>query len=84
MEASRFEDDQWCYTILVTNGWVSESIELRMSDAVAKSWVDGADTPPPDAMVAEHVAVMLRSASWAKVQQAALRPRTVVAGRLRH
>lgn len=77
------EDGEWRFDVVVTNDRVSTTIELRMSDAVARTWTDGADTPPPDQMVAEHVAVMLRSDYWAKIQQRANHPTTSLGGRLR-
>lgn len=80
---SVLEDGEWRFDVLVTNDRVSTTIELRMGDAVAKTWTDGADTPPPDQMVAEYVAVMLRSADWAKIQQRANYPTTVLGRRSR-
>ena len=78
-----FEDGEWRFDVLVTNDRVSVTVELRMSDAVARTWSEGGFTPPSDQMVAEHVAVMLRGADWSAVQQRALHPTTVLGGRLR-
>jgi uncharacterized protein len=83
VEHSRFEDGQWRFDVLVTNDRVSATVELRMSEAVAKAWTNGAQTPPSDQVVAEHVAVMLRGADWSAVQQRVLKPTTVLGGRLR-
>jgi uncharacterized protein len=83
VERSRFEDDEWRFDVLVTNERVSATVELRMSEAVAKAWTHGAPTPPSDQMVAEYVAVMLRGADWSTVQQRVLHPTTVLGGRLR-
>jgi putative PIN family toxin of toxin-antitoxin system len=83
VESSAFEGDEWRFTVVVTNGRVSDHVEIRMSDELAQSWVPGRPTPPPDEMVAEHVAVMLRGATWSKVQERAQNPTTVLAGRLR-
>ena len=83
VERSRFEDGEWRFDVLVTNDRVSATVELRMSDAVAKAWTKGAQTPPSGQMVAEHVAVMLRGADWSAIQQRVLHPTTVLGGRLR-
>lgn len=83
VERSRFEDGEWRFDVLVTNDRVSAVVELRMSEAVAKAWTQGAQTPPSDEMVAEHVAVMLRGADWSAVQQHARHPTTLLGGRLR-
>ncbi len=83
VQRSVFEDGEWRFDVLVTNDRVSATIELRMSDEVAKTWTNGAQTPPPDQMVAEHVAVMLRSADWSAIEQRALHPTTLLGGRLR-
>jgi uncharacterized protein len=82
VERSSFEDGQWRFDVLVTNDRVSATVELRMSDDLAKTWAGGAQAPPSDHMVAEHVAVMLRGADWSVVQQRALHPTTVLGGRL--
>jgi hypothetical protein len=82
VERSAFADGEWRFDVLVTNNRVSAIVELRMSDAVAKTWTNGASTPPPDQMVAEHVAVMLRGADWSAIQQRALHPTTVLGGQL--
>lgn len=83
VEGSAFEGDEWRFTVLVTNGRVSEHVEIRMSDELAQSWVPGRPTPPPDEVVAEHVAVMLRGATWAKVQEKAQHPTTLIWGQPR-
>lgn len=83
VERSSFESGEWRFDVLVTNERVSATIQLRMSEAVAKTWTDGASTPPPDEMVAEHVAVMLRGADWAAVERHARNPTTLLGGRLR-
>jgi putative PIN family toxin of toxin-antitoxin system len=83
VERSRYEDGEWRFDVLVTNDRVSAVVELRMSEAVAKTWTNGALTPPSDQMVAEHVAVMLRGADWSAIQQRVLHPTTVLGGRLR-
>jgi putative PIN family toxin of toxin-antitoxin system len=83
VEGSAFEGDEWRFTVLVTNGRVSEHVEIRMSDELAQSWVPGRPTPPPDEMVAEHVAAMLRGATWAKVQEKAQHPTTLIWGQPR-
>ncbi len=83
VERSRFEDGEWRFDVLVTNERVSATVELRMSEAVAKTWTEGAPTPPSDEMVAEHAAVMLRGAAWPAIQKRALHPTTVLGGRLR-
>ncbi len=83
VEGSAFEGDEWRFTVLVTNGRVSEHIEIRMSDELVQSWVPGRPTPPPDEMVAEHVAAMFRGATWAKVQEAAQHPRILIWGQPR-
>ncbi len=83
VERSVFEDGEWRYDVLVTNDRVSATVELRVSDAVAKTWTGGAHTPPSDQMVAEHVAAMLRGADWSATQQRELHPTTVLGGRLR-
>jgi xanthine/CO dehydrogenase XdhC/CoxF family maturation factor len=80
VESSTLEGDEWRFIVLVTNGRVSEHVELRVSDELAQSWVPGRPTPPPNEMVAEHVAVMLRGATWAKVQEAAQHPTTLIWG----
>jgi putative PIN family toxin of toxin-antitoxin system len=80
VERSSFEDGEWRFDVLVTNDRVSATVELRMSDAVAKAWTKGAQTPPSDQMVAEHVAVMLRGADWSFVQQRVFHPTTVLGG----
>lgn len=79
VERSRFEDGGWRFDVLVTNDRVSTIIELRMSEA--KTWTRGAPTPPSDQMVAAHVAAILRHADWSAIQQRALHPTTVLAGR---
>ncbi|MHB1537555.1 MAG: putative toxin-antitoxin system toxin component, PIN family [Solirubrobacteraceae bacterium] len=83
VERSVFEDGEWRFDVSVTNDRVSAAVELRMSDAVAKTWTDGARTASLDQMVAEHVAVVLRNADWSAIRQRALHPRTVLGGRLR-
>ncbi len=83
VESSAFEGDEWRFTVLVTNGRVSEHVEIRMSDELAQSWVPGRPTPPPDEMVAEHVAAMFRGATWAKVQERAQHPTTLIWGQPR-
>ncbi|MHB1467567.1 MAG: hypothetical protein ACYCU0_05130 [Solirubrobacteraceae bacterium] len=83
VERSVFEHREWRFDVSVTNDRVSATVELRMSDAVAKTWTDGAHTTSLDQMVAEHVAVVLRNADWSAIQQRALHPTTVLGGRLR-
>ena len=83
VERSRFEEGEWQFDVLVTNDRVSATVELRMSETVAKAWADGGQTPPSDQMVAEHVAVWLRGADWATVRRHALHPSTALGGRLR-
>ena len=83
VEGSAFEGDEWRFTVLVTNGRVSEHVEIRMSDELAQSWVPGRPTPPPDEMVAEHVAAMFRGATWTKVQEASQHPTTLIWGQPR-
>lgn len=83
VERSAFEEGEWRFDVLVTNDRVSAVVELRMSEAVAKTWTNGAQTPPSDQMVAEYVAVRLRGKDWQAIQQLALHPTTVLGGRLR-
>ncbi len=83
VEHSCLEDGEWRFDVLVTNDRVSATVELRMSEAVAKAWVKGAQPPPLDQAVAEHVAVMLRGADWSAVQRRALHTTTVLGERLR-
>ena len=82
VEGSRYGDGEWRFDVLVTNDRVSATVELRMSEAVAKAWTKGAQVPPSDQMVSEHVAMMLRGADWSVVQQHALHATTVLGGRL--
>jgi hypothetical protein len=83
VERSRFDDGEWRFDVLVTNDRVSATVELRMSEAVAKAWTKGAQTPPSDRMVAEHAGWMLRRANWSTVQQRARHPTTLLGGQPR-
>jgi putative PIN family toxin of toxin-antitoxin system len=83
VERSRFEHGEWRFDVQVTNDRVSATVELRMSDEVAKTWTNGAQTRPSDQMVAEYVAGMLRGADWSAIRQRALHPTTVIIGRPR-
>ena len=80
VEHSTFVEDEWRFTVSITNDRVSEHIEVRMSDAVAKSerWQGGADERSLEDLVAEDVQVKFRGATWASIQEAAKNPTIVL------
>lgn len=73
----RQDDDQWSFTVTITNGHLTERAEFRLSKQVIRTLARGADAPT-DEQVARQIAHDVRSDTWEKITERAERPTTLM------